>query len=91
MKSKITLAEIFGKYSEVPYEFVQLPPEEAGVVIGGDSDPVDTGTLANWRSTNKYDLNFVKVGSNIRYSLSDCLAFVERRLMNHTGGSIHEL
>lgn len=85
MKSKITLADIFSRYDNVPHEFVLLTPEEAGVIIGGDSDPIDTGSLANWRSTGKYDLKFVKSGANIRYPLLECLAFVQKRLMRNTG------
>lgn len=85
MESRSTVAKILDGYKGVPHEHVQLIPEEAGIILGGDTSPIDTGTLANWRSTNKYDLKFVRIGSNIRYRLSDLLAFIEKRLMKHTG------
>jgi len=85
MKSKITLSDIFKKYEGVPPECVQLPPEEAGVVIGGDANPIDTGTLANWRSTGKHNLPFVKHGRIIRYPLAGLLEFNKRHTVTNTG------
>lgn len=40
---------------------------------------VTTGTLAAWRSSKRYDLPYVKVGRNVRYRLSDVMAWLDRR------------
>lgn len=36
-------------------------------------------TLAVWRTNKRYELSYVKVGRNVRYKLSDVLAFIESR------------
>ena len=38
-------------------------------------------TLAVWRSTKRYDLPYIKVGSAVRYWKSDLDKFLEQRLM----------
>ena len=35
-------------------------------------------TLAIWKSTKRYTLPCIKIGKNVRYKLSDVLAFIER-------------
>ncbi len=85
MKSQSTVTEILGRYKDVSPEQVQLNPTEAGIIIGGDSDPIKSGTLANWRVSGKYNLPFIKIGANVRYRLSDCFKFIEQRAHNHTG------
>lgn len=39
------------------------------------------GTLAVWRCTKRYPLNFVKVGRAVRYAKSDLDAFLIQRLI----------
>jgi hypothetical protein len=36
-------------------------------------------TMAVWRSTRRYDLPWVRVGSRVRYRLRDLEAFVQAR------------
>lgn len=36
-------------------------------------------TLANWRSTGRYDLPFVKAGGVVRYDAKDVARFIESR------------
>lgn len=36
-------------------------------------------TLITWRSTQRYDLPFIKIGGLVRYAESDLLAFIESR------------
>ena len=40
---------------------------------------VSPGTLSVWRSTGRYKLPFLKVGSKVRYRRSDLLAWLESR------------
>jgi excisionase family DNA binding protein len=37
------------------------------------------GTLSVWRSTGRYNLPFVKIGSKVRYRQSDLDAWLKRR------------
>lgn len=37
------------------------------------------GTLANWCSTKRYPLVYVKIGRSVKYRLSDIRAFIESR------------
>lgn len=37
------------------------------------------GVLAVWRSTKRYDLPYIRVGSKILYDVDDLLAFLESR------------
>jgi hypothetical protein len=43
---------------------------------------VSPGTLAVWRSTKRYPLPFVKMGSRIFYRESDLEAFIASRVVN---------
>jgi hypothetical protein len=36
-------------------------------------------SLITWRSTQRYDLPFVKIGGCVRYDEADLLAFIESR------------
>jgi predicted DNA-binding transcriptional regulator AlpA len=36
-------------------------------------------TLVTWRSTQRYDLPFVKIGASVRYDEADLVAFIESR------------
>lgn len=40
---------------------------------------VTPGTLAVWRSTGRYNLPFIKVGSKVRYRRADLEAWLEAR------------
>lgn len=51
-----------------------LTPKQAAEFLG-----VKETTLANWRSTKRYNLPFIKVGSLVRYKLSDLIIFTENR------------
>jgi predicted DNA-binding transcriptional regulator AlpA len=51
-----------------------MPDDETGQMLG-----VTVGTLATWRSTNRYDLPFVRVGRLIRYRLSDVRQWIDSR------------
>lgn len=39
----------------------------------------NVGTLAVWRSTKKYPLNYVRVGVKVFYTLADVQDFIKRR------------
>lgn len=56
-----------------------LTPEHAAEILG-----ISEGTLNVWRSTGRYDLPFVKVGSKVLYRPEDIQAFIERRTHQHT-------
>lgn len=40
---------------------------------------VSAGTLSVWRSTGRYAIPFLKVGSKVRYRRADLLAWLESR------------
>ena len=44
-------------------------------------------TLAVWATTRRYGLAYVKVGSRVRYRLSDLERFLESRVVGGTDGS----
>lgn len=56
-----------------------ITPHEAASILG-----VSPGSLMVWRSTGRYDLPFVKVGSKVMYNPADVQAFIERRTCNQT-------
>jgi predicted DNA-binding transcriptional regulator AlpA len=37
-------------------------------------------TLAIWKSTKRYPLPCIKIGKNVRYRLSDIVAFIENNI-----------
>ena len=41
-------------------------------------------TLSVWRVTKRYPLPYVKVGRNVRYKLSDVMAFIESRTVGNS-------
>lgn len=49
-------------------------PEEAAKLLS-----VSEGTLNRWRSTDKKDLPYIKVGGAIRYSVDDIERWVEKQ------------
>ncbi len=51
-----------------------LPPNEAAAYLGNQPQ-----TLAAWRSSGRYGLQFVRVGRAIRYRESDLKSWMERR------------
>lgn len=56
-----------------------LSPKTVSDILG-----VTVGTLAVWRTTNRYDLPYVKSGRLVRYREQDVEAFISSRLC---GGS----
>lgn len=38
-------------------------------------------TVANWRSNKRVEIPYIKIGSAVRYRLSDLRSFVERNLV----------
>ena len=49
-----------------------LKPSEAARYLG-----VDVGTLSVWRSTQRYNLTFLKIGGAVRYRLEDLDMFIQ--------------
>lgn len=58
-----------------------LTPQDTADLLG-----VTVGTLAIWRSSGRYNLSFVKVGSRVRYRLRDINAFLRRRTVSFSTG-----
>lgn len=50
-----------------------LTPKEAAAYL-----QVTVGTLAVWRTTQRYPLAYIKVGRSVRYREADVLAFLEQ-------------
>ena len=46
---------------------------------------VEPRTMANWRSSKKYNIPYVKVGSLVKYRQSDLDDFLESRTMGKEG------
>jgi hypothetical protein len=59
------------KQSEIPRLYT---PRQAADLLG-----VKSSTLAEWRSTGRYDLCYVKVGRRIMYPENGLVAFIEKR------------
>lgn len=53
---------------------VTVSPAEAAQILGST-----TGTLEVWRSTGRYGIPFIKVGSRVRYPLSGLADFLIER------------
>jgi hypothetical protein len=51
-----------------------LSPRQAADMLD-----VSPGTLAVWRSTKRYPLQYIKVGGKVRYSLKHLLDFLALR------------
>lgn len=56
-----------------------LTPTEAGALLG-----VTEGTLAKWRTTRRYKLNYTKVGGKVRYSQTAINEFLAARTVEGT-------
>jgi len=55
-----------------------LDEESAAEILG-----VVPGTLSVWRSTGRYDLRYVKIGSLVKYRPSDIRTFIKHRTRTH--------
>lgn len=68
--------------SEIVHRSRELLNErEAAEIL--DASP---GTLSVWRSTDRYNIPFIKVGSKVRYKRSDLEAWLESRT-RHNGAT----
>lgn len=56
-----------------------ITPDQAADILG-----ISEGTLTVWRSTGRYELPFVKVGSKVMYNPDDIQTFIESRTLKHT-------
>ena len=54
-----------------------LSPRETGSLLG-----ISVNTLAVWRCTGRYPLNFIRVGNRIKYRLEDIESFIQNRMQN---------
>ena len=52
-----------------------LTKEQVSEILG-----ITIGTLAVWRTTNRYNLPYVKSGRLIRYREKDVLSFINSRI-----------
>lgn len=64
---------------ELPDSYL-LSPREAAKALS-----VHQNTLANWRSTGRISLPYVRIGRHVRYRAGDVLRFIEAQTFNHTG------
>jgi predicted site-specific integrase-resolvase len=53
-----------------------ISPQKAAEMLG-----VAPQTLAVWRCEERYDLAYVKVGSRVRYRISDIERFLRKRTL----------
>ena len=64
--------------SEIETRLSKLPQllsgKQAAAALG-----IEPKTLANWRSTGRYPLPFVKIGGLVRYKSDALLAFIQSR------------
>ncbi len=58
----------------LPFNLDRLTQAQAAEYLG----LINPKTLAVWRSTNRYDLPFYKIGNLVFYRRSDCDDFLER-------------
>ena len=56
-----------------------IRPDEAASILG-----ISPGTMMVWRSTGRWNLPFVKVGSRVMYNPNDIQAFIESRTRTQT-------
>jgi hypothetical protein len=56
-----------------------LTPTQAGAALG-----VTEGTLAKWRTTRRYQLNYTKIGGKVRYRQSELDKFLAARTVEGT-------
>ena len=55
----------------------RITTQEAADFLG-----VTKGTLEVWRSQGRYNIPYIKIGSKVRYRMSDLVAFIEERVTN---------
>jgi hypothetical protein len=60
------------------------PPVHVGDREAAQALGATPGTLCTWRSTGRYAIPFVKVGSKVRYPLRGLAEFMARRTYYHT-------
>jgi hypothetical protein len=56
-----------------------LSPGEVAAILG-----CEIQSLSVWRSTQRYDLPWIKIGSRVMYKYEDVTAFIENN--RHDGG-----
>ena len=61
--------------TKIPYDSRQLLDDKAAAMVLN----VTPGTLSVWRSTGRYALPYLKIGSKVRYRPADLLAWLEQR------------
>lgn len=66
-------------FSEIVQRNRDLLDEKAAAKVVG----VVPGTLSVWRSTGRYAIPFLKIGSKVRYRRSDLEAWLESRTRNN--------
>lgn len=66
--------------SSIPFNEDRLNNDDSAEYIGAEPH-----TLEVWRSTGRYDIPYVKVGSRVFYRKSDLDAFLERRTVRKAG------
>jgi len=66
--------------SSIPFNEDRLNNDASAKYIGAEPH-----TLEVWRSTGRYDIPYVKVGSRVFYRKSDLDAFLERRTVRKAG------
>jgi excisionase family DNA binding protein len=54
-------------------------PTQAANYLG-----ISAGTLSVWRSTGRYKLAYIKIGSKVRYRKEDLQTFLRDRTRTHT-------
>ena len=71
------LENVGGETEKSVEEFESLlTPEESAAILS-----VTPGTLAVWRSTNRYCLPYIKIGGRVMYRPSDLHKFLAERLV----------
>lgn len=56
-----------------------LSPEDAAELLG-----LSPGTLANWRSSGRESLSYLKCGRSVRYRASEIRRYLQRQQTEHT-------
>ena len=67
---------------ELPEDYL-LTPEEAAAAIG-----VQKETLANWRSTARISIPYVKIGKRVRYRAGSILRYIREHTFENTGEAL---
>lgn len=60
---------------------MNFPPEDAELLCEREAAKIlklkNHRTLSVWRSTKRYNLPYIKIGSNVRYRFSDLCKLIE--------------